>query len=166
MNDQNSFETLLSNGLCLTLQRARNAIILYGLDTCHGLVDTSTDGLKAVFDTISRKIRNLTTARQVTTREQIKQRFYGIRSELIMRANCGGTIDNAFITGFLTVNDIDILVSKHNEWKLFKAAATNMTLPSVKIPALTKSNWKECSQYKSDEKLSHYLTISLFFRKK
>ena len=145
MNDQNSFETLLSNGLGLTVQRARNAIILYGFDTCRGLVDTSTDGLKAVFDAISRENRNQTNARQVTIREQIKQRFFGIRSELIMRANCGGTIDNAFITG-LTVNDVDILVNKHNEWKLFKEAASNMTLPSVKIPALTKSNWKEFSQ--------------------
>ena len=134
MNDQNSFITLLSNGLGLTVPRARNAIILYGFDTFRGLVDTSTDGLKAVFDTISRENRNLANNRQVTIREQIKQRFYGIRSELIMRTNCGGAIDNAFITG-LTVNDIDILVNKHNEWKIFKDAASNMTLPSVKIPA-------------------------------
>jgi hypothetical protein len=38
----------------------------------------------------------------------------------------------------LTTAMVDSFVWKHNQWKSFKVAANNMTLPAVSIPTLVK----------------------------
>ena len=146
MNNVNAFTNFLNHGIGLTQVRQRDAITTHGYNTVRGLVDTYTEGVKEVFSSISRANRDINNAaHRVIIREQVKQRFYGARSEFLMRMKCNAIIDQAYITG-LDTNDVDEFVRKHNEWKEFREAANSMTLPSVTIPKLTKSNWKLYSQ--------------------
>ena len=160
MNSQETFLLLLQHGIGLTQGRQRTAITTHGYDTCRGLVDTSNDGIKTVFETIARSNRGLNQAQQVTIREQVKQRIYGTRSELIMRLSCGAPITDNYLSN-LTTETVDGFVQKHNQWKVFKEAASNMTLPSVTIPLLTKSNWKEFSQAMKELLTRHRGTYSV-----
>ena len=145
MNSAEIFTLFLTNGIGLDLPRQRAAITEYGYNTCRGLMDASPDGIKTVFDGISRANRDLDARSTVNIREQIKQRFYGARLEFLMRLTCGAEINEDYIRG-LTTDHVDEFIRKHNSWKEFKSAANNMTLPNVTIPALTKSNWKIFSQ--------------------
>ena len=146
MNSNAVFTTFLTNGIGLTQNRQRNAITTHGFDTCRAFIDTSDDGIKEVFGTISRENRNINNAaHRVYIRENVKQRFYGAKQELIMRIKCGGQVNQAYLNA-LTTNDIDEFVRKHNNWKVFKNSADNMSLPTVTIPKLTKNNWKTFSQ--------------------
>ena len=146
MNHINSFSRFLQDGISLTQARQRDAITTHGYNTARGLVDTYTEGVKEVFSSISRANRDINNAaHRVIIREQVKQRFYGARSEFLMRLKCNAPITQAYLTG-LDTDDVDEFVRKHNEWKEFREAANSMTLPSVSIPKLTKSNWKLYSQ--------------------
>ena len=145
MNDERTFVTFLTNGIGLPQPRQRTAIADYGYNTCRGLMDASPDGIKTVFDSISRANRDLQVRAEVHIREQVKQRFYGARLEFLMRLTCGADIDIDYLQQ-LTTEMVDGFVRKHNAWKEYKSAASNMTLPSVTIPTLTKSNWKIFSQ--------------------
>ena len=146
MNSDAVFTTFLTAGIGLTQNRQRNAITTHGFNTCRALIDTSDDGIKEVFGTISRENRNINNAaHRVFIRENIKQRFYGGKKELLMRIECGAQVNQTYITG-LTTNDVDDFVRKHNDWKNFKNSADNMSLPAVTVPKLTKSNWKLFSQ--------------------
>ena len=144
MNNQGVFLLVLQNGIGLNDPRQRAAVTTVGYTSCRGLVDASTEGIRGVFETISRGNRGLAAARRVYIPEQVKQRFYGLRSELRMRIACGATIVDDILMA-LTTDIIDEYVRKHNEWKEFKDAAGNMALPNVTVPKLTKSNWKEFS---------------------
>jgi hypothetical protein len=145
MNEIEAFTSFLTEGIGLTLPRQRAAIVNYGYDTCRGLMDASTEGIKTVFENISRANRDLDERSTVHIREQIKQRFYGARLEFLMRITCGAEINNDYLQS-LTTADVDGFVRKHNLWKEYKTAANNMTLPNVTIPTLTKTNWKVFSQ--------------------
>ena len=146
MNSNAVFTTFLTTGIGLTQNRQRNAITTHGFDTIRAFIDTSDDGIKEVFSTISRENRNINNAaHRVYIRENVKQRFYGAKRELLMRIECGGQMNQAYLTG-LTTNDVDDFVRKHNDWKNFKNSADNMSLPTVTVPKLTKSNWKIFSQ--------------------
>jgi hypothetical protein len=145
MERQDLFINLLQHGIGLTQPRQRNTIIELGFNTCRGLTDTSTDGIKAVFDLITRNNRDLNVNQRVNIREQVKQRIYGARSEFLMRLQCGAEMTDDYINNLTTIN-IDEFVRKHNQWKEFKSAANNMALPNIDIPKLTKANWKDFSQ--------------------
>ena len=139
MDNRNSFLSFLKDGIGLTNKPQRDAIVNHGFDTCQGLVDTTEDGIKEVFNVISQENRNTTAANKVFIKEQVKQRFYGARAEFLMRQECGASIPNAYITAIDT-NDLDIFVRKHNNWKEYKRAAANMSLPDVTVPKLVKNN--------------------------
>ena len=146
MNNNATFITFLTSGIGLTQARQRTAVTTHGFDTCQAFVNTSNDGIKDVFATISRENRNINNAgHRVYIRENVKQRFFGAKQEFQMRINCGAVMDQAYLTG-LTANDIDTFVRKHNDWKVFKDSADSMSLPSVTIPKLVKGNWKVYSQ--------------------
>ena len=145
MNHKRTFETFLKDGIGLSSKEQRTAIITHGFDTCQGLLDTTNEGIKEVFNAINLENRNAAAKDKVIIREQIKQRFYGARAELMMRTECGADLSTALLTAIDT-DDMDDFVRKHNSWKEYKKAASNMSLPSVTVPKLTKNNWKLYSQ--------------------
>ena len=49
MNSVPNFTTFLQDGIRLTQARQRNTVITHGFDTCVGLMDTDTEGIKDVF---------------------------------------------------------------------------------------------------------------------
>ena len=88
MNNTGSFTNFLQNGIGLTTGRQRTAITNHGFDTCRGLIDTTNDGIRDVFSSISRANRDLNNAsHRVYIREQVKQRFYGAKEEFLMRVS-------------------------------------------------------------------------------
>ena len=113
MNSAEIFTLFLTNGIGLDLPRQRAAITEYGYNTCRGLMDASPDGIKTVFDGISRANRDLDARSTVNIREQIKQRFYGARLEFLMRLTCGAEINEDYIRG-LTTDHVDEFIRKHN----------------------------------------------------
>ena len=144
MDSAPNFTTLLQNGIGLTQARQRNAVITYGFDTCFGLMDTDTEGIKDGFHNISRGNRDIIDARNhIIIREQVKQRLYGAREEFLMKEDCGANITSGYLTAF-TINQVNEFTRKHKNWKDFKTATNNMT--SVKVPKLNKNNWKDFSQ--------------------
>jgi hypothetical protein len=73
MNSNPVFITFLTSGIGLTQARQRTAITTHGFDSCQAFIDTSHDGIKEVFATISRENRNINNAGQrVYIRENIK----------------------------------------------------------------------------------------------
>ena len=119
MNNVNAFTNFLNHGIGLTQARQRNAITTHGYNTVRGLVNTYTEGVKEVFLSISHANRDINNAaHRVIIREQVKQRFYGARSEFPMRMKFGATITQAYLAG-LDTNDVDDFVRKHNKWKEF-----------------------------------------------
>ena len=146
MNSKTAFLTLLKDGIGLTQKEQRTAITTHGFDTVQGLVDTTNEGIKEVFNAINLENRTAATAAdKIIIREQIKRRLYGARDELMMRIDCGADMSNALITAIDT-DDVDGFVRKHNEWKEYKKAASSMSLPDVTVPKLNKNNWKLFSQ--------------------
>ena len=111
MNNNAAFTSFLTNGIGLTVARQRTAITEYGYDTCRGLMDASPDGIKTVFDNISRANRDLNARNMVHIREQVKQRFYGARLEFLMHVTCGADIDADYLRNLTTdmVDDFGFL---------------------------------------------------------
>ena len=145
MNNKKAFESFLKDGIGLTEKKQREAITIHGFDTVQGMIDTSNEGIKEVFSVINAENKNAAAKDKVIIREQIKQRFYGARTEFLMREACGADMSNALITAIDT-DDLDRFVRKQNLWKEHKEAASSMSLPSVSVPKLNKNNWKLFSQ--------------------
>ena len=96
MDSKSTFVTFLKDGIGLTQKTHRDAIINHGFDTCQGLVDTTNDGIKEVFNVINQENKSITRAAdKVFIREQVKQRFYGARAEFLMRIECGADLSSA-----------------------------------------------------------------------
>ena len=97
MNNAVVFTAFLRDGIGLSQARQRTAITTHGFDTCQAFIDTSENGIKDVFSTISKENRNINNAgSRVYIRENIKQRFYGAREEFLMRIKCGSHIDQPY----------------------------------------------------------------------
>ena len=98
MNSKRTFESFLKDGIGLTEKKQREAITTHGFDTVQGMIDTSNEGIKEVFSVINAENKNAAAKDKVIIREQIKQRFYGARTEFLMREACGADMSNALIT--------------------------------------------------------------------
>ena len=146
MDNVNAFSAFLQNGIGLTQAKQRDAVTTHGYNTVQGLIDTYNEGIKEVFSSINRANRDISNTRdKVIIWEQVKQRFYGARSEFILRIKCNASITATYLQN-LDTDDLDEFVRKHNQWKEFCDAAHTMTLPNVPVPKLTKNNWKLFSQ--------------------
>ena len=107
MNSAPNFTMFLQNQIGLTQARQRNAVIAHGFDTCLGLVDTDTEGIKEVFHNISRGNRDIIDAcNHIIIREQVKQRLYEAREEFLMKGDCGANITSGYLTT-LTINQVN-----------------------------------------------------------
>ena len=43
----------------------------------------------------------------------------------------------------LDLQVLDQLVAKHKAWKITKSAISNATSPIIRVPTLTKKNWRD-----------------------
>lgn len=89
MDDPQTFITVHTAGVGLTLAHQSNAIITQGFHTCSNLMSTSEDDVKMLLVTIERDNQDLPANQVVRINMSMRNRLLALREEFIMRDNCG-----------------------------------------------------------------------------
>ena len=142
MDDPATFRIILTNAIGLAQARQRNAVIDNGFDTCEELLQTPSDRLSNLWKSIADLNIGLPQNQVIKITLVIQSRLNVLRKELRMRRNCDADMHILTLQS-LVVRDIKALVTKHNQWQLVIDAGAANNLPSIDVPKLTASNWKE-----------------------
>ena len=142
MDDRNTLIAVLTQAIGLAQARQRQAFITLGFGMCEGLRDTSLEDLRGLFSTIDRNNLRLLANQQLRFNLTVKTRMYALCEEFIIRNECNMEMILSMLM-MLTVPVVNTFVAKHKAWQIAKDAASTSSLPSIKVPKLTKKNQKE-----------------------